>query len=251
MTQIRAMLKSHGIQRSHRGVQVMLASRVYLGEVHFGKLVNIHAHEPIIERELWDRVQRMVIPRGRQPGSDRLLARLGVLRCGSCGARLGSMKMPKQNDYPIYRCPSTSDCAHHVTISAVIAEQVVTDAVKRALADAEGRASVAENVSAALSALDKAQADLDAAVRSFGAAGLENESVAVERLAELRSVRDDAQAHVDQMGSDAGQVVTMAEDWDVLSLDERRALIRATVKCASVAPSGRGAGRISVEFVGQ
>jgi hypothetical protein len=77
MTQIRGMLKSHGIERSHRGAQVMLASRVYLGEIHFGKLVNLHAHEPIIERELWGRVQRMVIPRGPQPGSQRLLARLG------------------------------------------------------------------------------------------------------------------------------------------------------------------------------
>src|SRR5207302_4740336 len=103
-----------------------------------GELVNLSAHEAIIDRELWQRVQRMVVPRGRQPGSVRLLARLGVLRCGSCGARLGSMKLPKQDDYPIYRCPSTSDCDHHVTISAVIAEDVVSAAVRDALADAEG-----------------------------------------------------------------------------------------------------------------
>ena len=77
ITQIRKMLKSHGVERSHRGVQVMLASRIYLGEVHFGKLVNLDAHEPIIDRELWSRVQRMVIPRGRARSSDRLLARLG------------------------------------------------------------------------------------------------------------------------------------------------------------------------------
>ena len=57
ITQIRKMLKSHGVERSHRGVQVMLASRIYLGEVHFGKLVNLTAHEPIIDRELWTRVR--------------------------------------------------------------------------------------------------------------------------------------------------------------------------------------------------
>jgi site-specific DNA recombinase len=67
---IRDMLKSSGIERSHRGVQVMLASRVYLGEVHFGELVNLHAHEPIIDRELWERVQRRKIPRGRKTPSD-------------------------------------------------------------------------------------------------------------------------------------------------------------------------------------
>src|SRR5262249_38053377 len=143
IAKIRAMLKSRGVVRSPRGVQVMLASRVYLGEIHFGKLVNLRAHEPIIDRELWTRTQRMFVPRGPQPDSERLLARLGVLRCGSCGARLGTMKLSRQKNYPIYRCPSQSDCDHHVTISAEIAERVVVDAVRTHLADAEGRASAA------------------------------------------------------------------------------------------------------------
>jgi hypothetical protein len=251
ITQIRAMLKSHGIKRSHRGVQVMLASRVYLGEIHFGKLVNLTAHKPIIGRELWTRVQRMVIPRGPQPSSDRLLARLGVLRCGSCNARLGSMKLPKQRDYPIYRCPSTSDCNHHVTISARIAEDVVTSAVRAALADAEGRASMAESAQGAARALERAQVDLDAGIRSFAAAGLENESTAVERLTELRQARDDAQARVDQIGPQAARTVNAARDWHELSLAGRRELIRATVESAVVAPVGRGAERITVSLLGQ
>ncbi len=250
MTQIRTMLKSHGIDRSHRGVQVMLASRVYLGEIHFGKLVNLHAHEPIIDRALFGRVQRMVIPRGPQPGSERLLARLGVLRCGSCGARLGSMKLPKQNDYPIYRCPSTSDCDHHVTISATIAEDVVTSAVRAALADAEGRASMAESAREAGNAAELAQADLDAALRSFGGAGLESEPAAVERLTELRQARDNAQARADEIGPEASRTVNASTDWDELSLAGRRALIKATVESAVVAPSGRGAERITVRLVG-
>jgi site-specific DNA recombinase len=77
ITQIRQILREHGIQRSHRGVQVMLASRVYLGEIHSGKMVNIKAHEPIIDRDLWHRVQRMSVPRGRKPKSERLLAAWG------------------------------------------------------------------------------------------------------------------------------------------------------------------------------
>jgi site-specific DNA recombinase len=251
ITEIRKMLKIHGVERSHRGVQVMLASRVYLGEIHFGNLVNLHAHEAIIDRELWGRVQRMVIPRGRQPSSTRLLARLGVLRCGSCGARLGSMKLPKQNDYPIYRCPSTSDCDHHVTISAEIAERVVTAAVREALADAEGRADAAENARRAIADRDTAQANLDAAVRTLTAAGLANEPSAVEQLTELREIRDKKQVIMDEIGPGARVTINAAEDWDRLSVDARRALIRATVRRATVAPSGRGAGRITVELVGQ
>ena len=261
ITQIRKMLREHGIERSPRGVQVILGSRVYLGEIRFGKLHNVKAHEPIIDRELWQRVQRMTIPRGPKPKSERLLARLGVLRCGSCGARLSSMKLPKQNDYPIYRCPSTSDCPRHVTVSAEIAERVVSDAVRQALADAEGMASVADTVRRAERELEHAQADLDAVLRSFAGAGLADEPAAVERLGELRQARDDAQAELYRMSPAAALTVTLDADWDRLSVDERRALIRATVESATVAPGERGgsrrdrdrraAERISVQLHGQ
>jgi site-specific DNA recombinase len=250
ITQIRNMLKSHGIDRSHRGVQVMLANRIYLGEIHFGEMVNLQAHEPIIDRDLWNRVQRMVIPRGPRPDSDRLLARLGVLRCGSCGARLGSMKLPKQNDYPIYRCPSTSDCARHVTISAVIAEDVVSAAVRAALADVEGRASMEAEAGEAAGQLGGAQGALDAALRSFTTAGLTDEPAAVQRLGELRQARDDAQTRVDRLSPTHSLTINAAVDWDDLTHDERRALIRATVESAVVAPTGRGAGRVSVRLFG-
>ena len=239
MTAIRQMLKSHGIKRSHRGVQVMLASRVYLGEIHFGNLVNLHAHEPIIDRELFHRVQKMVIPRGRQPRSDRLLSRLDVLRCGSCGARLSPMKLPKQNDYPIYRCPSTSDCPHHVTISAVMVEQFVTDAVKEALADAEGRASMAQNAQEAISRLKSTQETYDAFTEVFDPL----EPADVKRRAELKRVRDEAQERVTHLGPTRTDItISAAEDWDTLSLDARRDLISATVESVTVA-AGRGAGR--------
>ncbi len=138
IAKVREMLKSRGVERSYRGVQQMLSSRVYLGEVHFGEMVNLAAHEAIIDRDLWARVQKKVIPRGRRSKSDRLLARLGILVCGSCGARLSAMKMPSQGDYPIYRCASTSDCPRHVTISAVKAEQIVVDAVKVAVVRRRG-----------------------------------------------------------------------------------------------------------------
>ncbi len=247
ITEIRAMLKSHGVDRSHRGVQVMLASRVYLGEVHFGKLVNVHAHEPIIERELWTRVQRMVVPRGRQTNSDRLLARLGVLRCGSCGARLSAMKLPKQGDYPIYRCPSTSDCAHHVTISAVKAEQAVVDAVREHLADVEGRASAETNVRAAEVESERAQQTLDALIRVLDPLEL----ASVERLADATAARDSARGHLERLGGARQALrIPIAADWDLLTVDEQRAFIRATVDRAVVSP-GRGADRVRVHLLGQ
>ncbi len=258
LTQVRRMLKEHGVDRTNRGVQQLLGSRVYLGEIHFGKLHNLSAHDAIVDRELFDRVQRMVVPRGRRgKGSDRLLARLGVLRCGSCGHALVSMTMPKQKDpttgqlgYPIYRCPSTHDCPRHLTISATIAEEFIVAKVRAKLEDAEGRASVAQAAQEAAAALERAQADLDAVIAALTAAGLVGEPATVERLAELRQVRNDAQVEVDRIGPDASRVVNASVDWEKLSLDGRRELIRATVASAVVGV-GKGADRIALTFVGQ
>ena len=161
------------------------------------------------------------------------------------------MTVKQKNPYPTYRRASNRDCDKHVVISAEIAEEVVSEAVRNALADAQDRASTADNAQRAAADLDRAQADLDAALRSFAAAGLEKEPAAVERLVQLRKLRDEAQEQVDQLGEDAAHTVSAGTDWDTLSLAGRRELIRATVKSAIVAPSGRGAGRITVHLFGE
>lgn len=245
---VRAFLREHDIDVTYHGATTLLCSRVVLGEIHFGKLVNLEAHAPIVDRHLWQAVQRVKVSRGRRAKSDRLLARLGVLRCGSCGARM-VVGTANHGAYNLYRCPPNGDCTRRVTIGAEIAEAVVSDAVRGALANVEGRASAEQGIREAEQSVARAQTDLDAAVRAFG--GFEDESSTRERLLELRAVVEDARAHRDQLGGDRS-VVTLnaAEDWDRLSLDGRRALIRATVARAVVAP-GRGADRIAVELVGE
>lgn len=248
--EIRAYLADHGVRRSFHGVTSMLRSRIYLGEIHFGKLVNLQAHEPIVTPELWRAVQRVTVPRGRRAKSDRLLARLGVLRCATCGARMivGTQTQGGRR-YAFYRCVPTGDCPQRVTVSAELAERVVVDAVREALADEQGQASADRDAREAEAALERAQADLDAAIRAF--TGLEDEPAARDRLAELREVRDRAQAHADRLRSlRAAVTINAADDWDSLTLDEQRALIKATVERATVAP-GRGPGRITVELFRQ
>jgi DNA invertase Pin-like site-specific DNA recombinase len=250
---IRAWLREHGVERSPRGVQQLLQSRVPLGEVAFGDMENLHACAPIIDRSLFERVQRMKIPRGPQPKSGRLLARLRVLRCGSCGSPLGTMKLPRQRNYPVYRCGSHRDCPAHVTIAAEPTEEWIWDQVKARLADAEGRASADQNAQRAARERDEAQERLDRAVRSFGAAGLLDEPASVETLTELRADRDARQEALDQVPPAVGLDTIVRVDDDP-PLAVRRDLVRAVVKAVHVAPSGpglpRGVGRLSIEFVG-
>jgi DNA invertase Pin-like site-specific DNA recombinase len=245
---VRAFLKEHGIERSYHGVGHLLASRVLLGEIHFGDLVNPTAHSPIVDIDTWNAAQRMVVSRGRKPKSDRLLARLGVLRCGSCGARM--VIGTAQGTYYSYRCPPTGDCVRRTAIGADIAEEVIVQQVRTALADVEGRASGETRVQEADLALEEAQRALDGFVRMLS--GLESESSTRERLVELRQARDDAQSRRDQLGgSNVAVTLNAADDWDRLTRDEQRALIRATVERATVAAGGRGANRISVKLFGE
>lgn len=247
---VRTFLASHGIGRSYHGVQSMLRSPLYVGEIHFGRLVNLDAHDPIIDRDLWKRVQRRSDPRGRRAKSDRLLARLGVLRCATCDGRMVvGVQTQGGRRYPLYRCSPVGDCPRRVTISAQLVEEEIVARVREHLADAEGRASAEQHAREAEQAAERAQADLDAALRAFE--GLHEEPAARERLAALAETRNEAVARLHQLGRTGRALTINADtDWDMLSLDARRALIRATVDRATVAP-GRGRGRLTIHLLSQ
>lgn len=242
--EVRTFLKEHGIELSYRRVQGLLSSRLLLGELHFGKLVNLEAHEPVVDRDLWRKVQRVSVPRGRRPKVERLLARLGVLRCGSCGARM-VIGTVREKRYPFYRCPPTLDCKRRAAISATKVEGVVEAVMRDVLSDVEGRASVEANTRDAERDLERSQATLDAAIRAF--ADVAEEGAAVSRIGELTAQRDRDQEVVDQLGSAGGTIALSGADWGLLTLGEQRDLVRATIETVLISP-GRGTNRISVKL---
>jgi site-specific DNA recombinase len=244
--QCRRYLREHAIEVSYSALTGMFRSRIYVGELHFGQLENLHAHEPLVSPALFGRVQKVVVPRGRKPKSSRLLARLGVLRCGTCGARMvvGTARA-NGRDYPMYRCPPNGDCPRRVTISAAIVEEAVVEAVQGLLEDVHGSASPDDGIAEAESELADVEEKLDAAVRAFS--GLEDVQSTRERLLELRDARDAAQSRLDDLQAATVPSVTVrAGDWNLLTLEERRALVRAVVERVTIAP-GRGPDRITVE----
>ena len=141
LVEIQAFLAENGIERALSGAAWMLRSRMYLGEIHFGELHNPQAHEAVVkDRGLFGRVQRRTVSRGRQAKSEQLLARLGVLRCGTCASR-----MVINSDSGSYRCGDTSAnrCRRRAAVKADRVEALVLDAVRAyaATADAPPRAS--------------------------------------------------------------------------------------------------------------
>jgi DNA invertase Pin-like site-specific DNA recombinase len=245
---VRVYLREQGIARSLHGVQAMLQNHIYIGELRFGDLVNREI-PALIDVATFNRAQRQHVPRGPRPKSERLLARLAVLRCATCEARMvvGTTRQQGKS-YSFYRCPPLQDCPRRVTIGAAKAEQAVEAEVRRRVTGMKGKASGETGAQQAAREFDRRQAELDSATRVVLGAGLAGEASATERLAELRQARDDAAERLEELESiDAPSVVLdAAEDWDSLSLEGRRGIIRALLARALVAP-GRGDDRITFE----
>jgi site-specific DNA recombinase len=248
--EVRGFLREHGIERSYHGVQAMLGSRMYLGELRFGELVNTDSHAAIVDVTTWQKVQRMRSPRGRRPKSERLLARLGVLRCGSCGARM-VVGSSNNSGYAMYRCPPVGDCPRRVSISAQLAEQVVVDEVRRQLEGGSGSASIETELAEAVRERELAEQKRQGLILMLS--GLEDVDAAREQLAAASAEVEAKSGAEERLRAAAAPALTLSggRDWDTLSLDGKRGLIAAVVEHAIVAPGGRGTERISIQAFGE
>lgn len=266
---IRRFLAEHGIKRSYSGVESMLQSRAYLGLVVFGDLAYrgpgidpadsthepVRAHPAIIRASVWQRVQDRKATRGRPSQSDRLLARQGVLVCGTCGSR---MTATRSHGYAFYRCQhnASPDCKARATVAADRVEQLVVAKLKahRELSQLRGVAS-ADLGEQLHQAAREAKADLEAAVDAFQ--GVEGLGAAKRRIAALSGRWNAAEQEACRYGSreQARAATRRIDDWDRLTLDGRQAIIRAVIDRVVVDPVGGRAAwderRVHVEFVGE
>jgi hypothetical protein len=242
LVEIQAWLAENGIERALSGVAWMLRSRMYLGEIHFGELHNTHAHEAIIkDRALFERVQRRRVSRGRQAKSERLLARLGVLRCGTCGSR-----MVINSDSGSYRCGDTSAnrCRRRAAVKADRVEAMVMEAVRAysATANAHRGDSRRQQIREADAAIKRANADLDNTIRQLGELGLLGRPASKDTLEKLTTALDDAHAGRARLGDGGGSDVIGPDEIDKLRdpakrLAAWRRLITDTVESVTVAPA--------------
>jgi hypothetical protein len=265
LVEIQAWLAENGIERALSGVASMLRSRMYLGEIHFGELHNTHAHEAIVkDRALFERVQRRTVSRGRQAKSKRLLARLGVLRCGTCASR-----MVINSDSGSYRCGDTSAnrCRRRAAVKADRVEELVLDAVRAysATADAHPRAPRRQQIREADEAIERANADLDDTIRQLGGLGLLGRPASQETLEKPTTALDEAHAVRARLGDGGESNIIGPDDIDKLRepakrLAAWRRLITDTVESVTVAPAMTADGRpsrlwdprrIDIRFLGQ
>jgi Recombinase zinc beta ribbon domain len=238
---IREHLGEHGIEVSPHAVKSMLDSRLYVGELHFGDLVNLHACEAIVSHELHERAKGARAVRGRLGKSDLLLSRQRVLFCHRCQARMSAGNMRQKNGSlcHYYRCQNPPElCDARPTISAKIADEVVLAATERLLGDVHGHASLHGEVDALRLTAEAAQDALSKAVRAFD--GLGDEEAAREKLQALRAARDAAQLAYEELRDTVLPLETFrAEDLRGSEVVKQRRAIKVAIARVEVRP-GRG-----------
>lgn len=237
---IRAYLADHGHNYTVGGLRAMLANRIYLGELRFGKLHNPTAHDPIIDPELFARVQATTTKRGRQPKSDLLLSRLNVLRCAKCDGYMGPAQWKRGGEtLKRYRC--TTPGAGHASIDATTADQMAVAGAWLAAANREAWATADLDQARLRDDLDAAQTTLDEAIIGYTEAGVIGEPKAIQKLAELGRVCADLKSQIASIKPSSGiQAYDLSRPREEFTRDELRTLIRLTIRTVEITPGSRG-----------
>ena len=127
-------------------VSYMLSNPFYIGLFRYAGELHEGNHDPIITKELFDKVQRALKSRSKPPSSptNNPQALCGALRCGSCGMMITAehkfkyQKNGNVHDYVYYRCTRKNKavkCAEPPVREEVLNQQLSTILKNYALPD--------------------------------------------------------------------------------------------------------------------
>jgi site-specific DNA recombinase len=197
------------------GASKIVHNRVYLGEIRVGEWVNPTAHEPMVDRQLWEAAQ-MKYPAPVYVGDNEWLLK-GLVRCGCC-----QRSMPASEGR--YRCLGRGGCQVRPRVSWRGCDAFAVDALMEYAGSVAGQAKQAEAPGLGL-AVEVAEAELVAFQQAVSAAGdvdmfadglrQRAEAVRVARAEMAAAYRSVDLPPVDVRGI-----------WSELTVEERRQLLR-------------------------
>lgn len=120
----------YGKKLSYSRMYEVLRNRFYIGEVHWGKVhLKEGKHEPLVDKELFDRVQKLLNTKGLQSCRRRKYQWLlsGFLTCYKHGCKYtAEWHLKKKIAY--YHCTNRSGCGKYIEITKM--ENLVADKFK-------------------------------------------------------------------------------------------------------------------------
>ena len=228
-------------------VRSLLGNPFYVGDIVYkGQVVVQGQHEPVIDRDLFDRVQTVLEQRALRPKSyaaapPRVYMLSGIGVCAGCGSPL-HVHSTKRHQHAYYRCSSRNHdvgCPDRFAAARSDAvESQIAGAVEAMRLPSQWCARVEELVesAAAASTIDRSKLDerIARARQGFLSGVLDEESAkaAVDQAArELAAVAQPVAAGAVSAGD---ALVDVHELWPRMTADERRNLVRMTVDAVAV-----------------
>lgn len=214
--------------RGLSGARKVIANRVYLGEIRYGEFVNVAAHEPLVERGLFEAAQISQPAPARGRHGPALLS--GLLRCTGCSGLLTPTTNRKWSGYRCMSMRALGKCES----PALIAKSIVEPYLTQVLFDSVGDVQVIERkrtaaIDEAARKLEVAEAELEAFQEATRVAdvGAEHFATGMKRRA------DDVESARRRLGEvSAGQkierIFTLNTAWDELDVQGRRHVLRGS-----------------------
>jgi DNA invertase Pin-like site-specific DNA recombinase len=230
----------------------LLRNPTYMGIVRSGEFERIDAHEALVSRDLFERVQARRDRRTRHTEGERSLL-AGVLVCAGCGARMSQafVQRPNGSRTPLYRCRNGVVCSAQATITHSRVEPYVEAQALALLGAIDFGTAEHQGPSAELrTAVAEAETELRTFVELVPATTLGFADGLARRQSVLREARDAAGAAT--VNEEAWVHLSSAQTAEIygrMALADKRKVIAACVERAVVR---RGAGpveaRVSVEL---
>ena len=227
--------RENGLHWTHQTVRSIVQNRIYTGAAFFGEKLNPDAHEPIITLAEFDAAN--AVEGGRTPSanaqSQPLLA--GILRCAGCRyvmTKVNDSNTGKIRGYKCNRKQTAGECLEPAFITSDVIEWLVAwyfgwwhfeskrhpyqpdrSAVEEGelrLEDLECRLALVASDDARREAIGAERFNADLARRA-------------KEIEQAQIELDDARATVER---ESHRPILLADEWDVLSQDERHAILR-------------------------
>ena len=223
------------------GVRQLVRNRVYLGELRVGKHVNETAHEPIVDRDLFDAAQSKTPRPGRGPDkAPSLLA--GLVRCAGCGHVMSRTGKHASAAYSCARHHSGSTCPEPASITSHLLDAAVEITAVAELKRLSVTASSGDGLKVAQAAVQDAEREIAVYLESVSAASVGAEAFAKGATQRREAVEEAQEAlRVERVRAPLlPQNVSGDAVWADLDGRERNALLRALLSGVIVR---RGGGR--------
>ena len=247
------------------GVASLVKNPVYLGQARSGKVINEHAHEPIVTRAEFDAAQSvkksLLSPHDGSIASKAMLG--GLARCAGCGHTLkitGNTRKATGERYPVYYCTgryASGLCPARATETAANLDHYVEEQVLAAIAEDGGPVARAvqasERVEEAARAVAEAEHELDLYVGNPKLVSVLGEQRFLEGAEARQQALEQAQAELAQARSESGIAEELAEAglfeaWPELTTQEKRRLMHGLLEQVVVRRAeGRGKKRTPID----